>query len=113
MLAYCVQAVSPGSLTPGTSLCSVGTVDDGSGRRKRNGTASRVGVWNVVFPGLGSSNAPGRFVHMMSFASPVELMASQNHIANEEGWRGLEEYEQKYATCRPPSAYFARVRNRP
>lgn len=51
--------------------------------------------------------------HMMSFASPVELMASQNHIANEEGWRGLEEYEQKYATCRPPSAYFARVRNRP
>lgn len=73
---------------------------------------SSVAAWNVVIPGLGTGQPQG-FLHMVSYASPAELMARQNRFANEGGWKNYREYTTQYAACSEPNVYVAKVRNRP
>ena len=74
---------------------------------------SPVKAWNIMLPGIGNRNPPGDFAHMLSFADVKGLMAWQNGMANEGGWRRRQEYYRGYAQCTGENAYTARVLNRP
>ena len=72
-----------------------------------------VKAWNIIIPGLGNRNPPGDFAHLLSFNDANGLMAFQNGIANEGGWRQRQEYFRSFATCSGENAYQGRVLNRP
>ena len=74
---------------------------------------SPVVAWNIFLPGLGIRNAPGNFAHLLSFADTQGLMAYQNAIANEDGWRQRQAYYRDFATCTGENVYQGRVLNRP
>ena len=76
-------------------------------------TDSPIKAWTIMFPGLGSRNTPGDFAHLLSFEDASGLMAWQNAIANESGWRSRQDYETSYADCTGENAYYAEVLNRP
>lgn len=75
--------------------------------------ASPIKAWTIMYPGLGSRGTPGEFAHLLSFADANGLMAWQNALANEEGWRLRQDYETSYADCIGDNVYHARVLNRP
>ncbi len=72
-----------------------------------------VKAWLTLVPMLGNRNAPGGFAHLLSFENMQGLMAWQNNMANEQGWRQRQDYEVSYAACTGDNAYHARVLNRP
>lgn len=74
---------------------------------------STVAAWSVMGTGLGSRNAPGDFAHLLSFRNAADLMAYQNSLANEEGWRIRQDYETSYASCTGENVYQIQVLNRP
>lgn len=69
--------------------------------------------WGLMFPELGSRNPLGEFAHIASYANMSGLMASQNVLVNEEGWRRREDYFTLYASCTGPNVYHVEVLNRP
>jgi hypothetical protein len=79
----------------------------------RRGDDSPVKAWNIMVPALGARNAPGDFAHMLTFADMNGLMAYQNGIANQEGWRMIQDYNASYASCTGDNAYYVTVLNRP
>lgn len=74
---------------------------------------SPVSAWSIMYTGFGMRNAPGEFMHMLSFADNAALNAYMNHRANNEGWRQREAYQTSYASCTGQNVYFAEVLNRP
>jgi hypothetical protein len=74
---------------------------------------SPVSAWSIVYKGLGMRNAPGEYMHMLSFANNAGLNAYMNNYANNEGWRQREAYQTSYASCSGQNVYFAEVLNRP
>jgi hypothetical protein len=76
-------------------------------------TDSPIKAWTIMVPGLGSRNTPGDFAHLLSFEDVSGLMAWQNALANEEGWRARMDYETSYANCIGDNAYHVQVLNRP
>ena len=74
---------------------------------------SPVKAWSIVYPGLGSRNTPGQYAHLLSFADANGLMARQNAIANDGGWRVRDDYETAYAECVGENVYSVEVLNRP
>jgi hypothetical protein len=70
-------------------------------------------AWSVMFPGLGVRNAPGDFAHFLSFADMDGLMAYQNDMANNEGWRRRADYERSYAECTGENVFHMQVLHRP
>jgi hypothetical protein len=69
--------------------------------------------WSIMYPGLGIRNPLGEFAHLGSYANAEGLMASQNALANEEGWRRREEYFATFANCIGQNVYHVEVLNRP
>ena len=69
--------------------------------------------WTIMYPGLGIRNPIGEFAHLVSFADVSGLMASQNALANQEGWRQRAAYYTSYADCTGENVYQAEVLNRP
>ena len=76
-------------------------------------TDSPIKAWTIVYPGLGIRNPIGEFAHMISYADANGLMARQNNLANNEGWRQRLAYETSYAECGGENVYYAEVLNRP
>ena len=74
---------------------------------------SPIKAWSTLYPSLGIRNAPGEFAHMLSFTDANGLMAYQNAISNEGGWRQRMDYMTSYADCIGENVYSARVLNRP
>ena len=74
---------------------------------------SPVSAWSVVYPGLGMRNAPGEYMHLLSFANSAALHSYRDAFANNEGWRQRESYESTLASCTGENVYFAQVLNRP
>ena len=74
---------------------------------------SPISGWSIVYNGLGMRNAPGEYMHMLSFADNAALQAYLNNYSNGEGWRNRVAYETSYATCSGQNVYFAKVLNRP
>ena len=74
---------------------------------------SPVAAWSIVYNGLGMRNAPGEYMHMLSFANNASLQAYMNNYANNEGWRARVAYETSYASCTGQNVYFAEVLHRP
>ena len=74
---------------------------------------SPVRAWSIVYTGLGMRNAPGEYMHMLSFANNAGLNAYLNNYANNEGWRQRDSYQTSYASCTGQNVYFANVLNRP
>lgn len=70
-------------------------------------------AWNIILPGLGNRNPPGDFAHMLSFVNTKGLMAWQNAMANDGGWRQRQDYYNSYAQCTGENVYQGRVLNRP
>jgi hypothetical protein len=69
--------------------------------------------WTIMFPGLGVRNTIGEFAHLVSYADVAGLTASQNALANQEGWRQREDYYTSYADCTGENVYQVEVLNRP
>lgn len=76
-------------------------------------TESPIKAWTIMFPGLGIRNPPGEFAHLVTFADASGLMARQNNLANNEGWRQQAGYQTSYASCTGANVYYAEVLNRP
>ena len=74
---------------------------------------SPVAAWSIVYNGLGMRNAPGEYMHMLSFANNASLQAYMNNYANNQGWRARVAYETSYASCTGQNVYFAEVLHRP
>ena len=74
---------------------------------------SPIVAWSIVYNGLGMRNAPGEYMHLLSFANNAALQAYMNNYANNEGWRGRVAYEASYASCTGQNVYFAEVLHRP
>jgi len=74
---------------------------------------SPVRAWSIVYTGLGMRNAPGEYMHLLSFSDHAGLSAYMNNYANNDGWRQREDYQKSYASCTGQNAYFATVINRP
>ena len=74
---------------------------------------SPVKAWSIMYTGLGMRNAPGEYMHMLSFSDNAGLNAYMNNYANNDGWRQRESYQTSYATCTGQNVYFAEVLNRP
>ncbi len=74
---------------------------------------SPVKAWNIIFPGLGNRNPPGDYAHLISFSDTKGLMAYQNALANDGGWRQSQDYNNMYATCTGANVYQGQVLNRP
>jgi len=57
--------------------------------------------WGVGYPQIGAQNKdlPGDFYHYMSYTDYAGLAASKHKVANEEGWRMLQDYYTSYADC--------------
>jgi hypothetical protein len=58
-------------------------------------------------------DAPGEFANILSFEDANGLMAWQNNLANNGGWRMREDYMTSYASCSGDNVYYAEVLNRP
>ncbi len=56
---------------------------------------------------------PGEFGHLRVYPDASAMLAEQNRISNEEGWRQREEYFDTYADCAGGNAYLQRVMVRP
>lgn len=69
--------------------------------------------WSIMYPGLGIRNPIGEFAHLVSFADVSGLMASENALSNQEGWRQREDYYTSYADCIGQNVYSVEVLNRP
>ena len=76
-------------------------------------TDSPIKAWTIMYPGLGIRNPIGEFAHILSYADANALMARQNNLANNEGWRQRLAYETSYADCTGENVYYAEVLNRP
>lgn len=76
-------------------------------------TDSPIKAWSIMYPGLGVRNPIGEFAHILSFEDANGLMAWQNAIANEEGWRQRQDYFTSYADCVGENVYYGEVLNRP
>ncbi len=74
---------------------------------------SPIKAWTMMVPGVGDRNMPGAFAHLLSFADVSGLMAWQNNVANNEGWRMRVDYETSYADCIGNNVYQMQVLNRP
>lgn len=74
---------------------------------------SPVGSWTIMYPGLGVRNPIGEFAHLVSYPDVSSLMAYQNTLVNEEGWRQREDYYTSYADCIGENVYRGEVLNRP
>lgn len=74
---------------------------------------SSVSAWSIVYNGLGMRDAPGEYMHMLSFSDNAALQAYLNNYSNGEGWRNRVAYETSYAACSGQNVYFAEVLNRP
>jgi hypothetical protein len=70
-------------------------------------------AWGVMYPSLGMRDAPGEFANILSFEDANGLMAWQNNLANNGGWRMREDYMTSYASCSGDNVYYAEVLNRP
>jgi len=69
-------------------------------------------AWATVYPSLGSRNTPGEFAHLLMFTDANGLMAYQNGLANNEGWRNRLDYETSYAECVGDNVYYGQVLHR-
>jgi hypothetical protein len=74
---------------------------------------SPVRAWSIVYKGLGMRNAPGEYMHMLSFGDNAGLNDYMNNYANNDGWRQSQSYQTSYASCTGKNVYFAEVLNRP
>ena len=74
-----------------------------------------IGHAGLIFPALGvrQGDFPGEFGHLRVYPDAAAMLAEQNKISNEEGWRQREEYFDKYADCAGGNAYLQRVVIRP
>lgn len=57
--------------------------------------------WGVGYPQIGAQDKdlPGDFYHYMSYTDYAGLAASKHKVANQEGWRMLQDYYTSYAHC--------------
>lgn len=76
-------------------------------------TESPLKSWGIMYPSLGMRNAPGEFMNILSFEDANGLMAWQDNLANNEGWRTRADYMTSYADCIGDNVYYAEVLNRP
>ena len=74
-----------------------------------------IGHAGLIFPALGvrQGDFPGEFGHLRVYPDASAMLAEQNRISNEEGWRQREEYFDTYADCAGGNAYLQRVMIRP
>jgi hypothetical protein len=91
---------------------------DALNARHQMGVANRpddspVKAWTVMFPGLGNRNPLGEFAHLVTYLDAHGLMAAQNALANEEGWRNRADYYASYASCSGENVYAMEVLHRP
>ena len=69
--------------------------------------------WGLLLPQLGNSSAPAQFAHMDTYPDVKALMARQNWLGNEGGWRVLQDYYTSYASCSNRNVFSAKVLHRP
>ncbi len=69
--------------------------------------------WSIMWPGLGVRDPIGEFAHLVSYVDVSGLMARENAMGNEEGWRRREDYNTSYADCIGENVYQVQVLNRP
>ena len=74
-----------------------------------------IGHAGLIFPALGvrQGDYPGEFGHLRVYPDAAAMLAEQNKISNEEGWRQREEYFDNYADCAGANAYLQTVITRP
>lgn len=74
-----------------------------------------IGHAGLIFPALGirQGDFPGEFGHLRVYPDAAAMLAEQNKISNEEGWRQREEYFDTYADCAGGNAYLQSVVIRP
>jgi len=69
------------------------------------------GYAGMIVPALGirDGDFPGEFGHLRVYKDAATLLAMQNNIANEGGWRQREDYFDNVADCSGPNAYLQTV----
>lgn len=69
------------------------------------------GYAGMIIPALGirDGDYPGEFGHLRVYKDAAALLAVQNQIANEGGWRPREDYFDNYADCAGSNAYLQSV----
>ena len=74
-----------------------------------------IGHAGLIFPALGVRNGdfPGEFGHLRVYPDAAAMLAEQNNISNEEGWRQREKYFDTSAKCAGGNAYLQSVVIRP
>ena len=71
----------------------------------------QTGYAGMIVPALGirDGDFPGEFGHLRVYKDAAALLAVQNNIANEGGWRPREDYFDNVADCTGPNAYLQTV----
>ena len=62
---------------------------------------SPVQWWGIGYPSTGARKGqfPGEFFHWNSYADMKGFAQSENNFANNEGWKGRQDYYNSYADC--------------
>ena len=57
--------------------------------------------WGIGYPSAGARKGqfPGEFYHWNTYADMKAYAKAQNNLANNEGWRGRQDYYDSYADC--------------
>ena len=66
-------------------------------------------VWAVMFPQVGSADAPGDFAHVNVFPDMQAFMNRHKWLSHDDGWKLRNDYTSSYADCRGDEAFVEDV----
>jgi hypothetical protein len=66
-------------------------------------------VWAVMFPQVGSADAPGDFAHVNVYPDMQAFMKRHKWLSHDNGWKLRDDYTSSYADCRGDEAFVEDV----
>ena len=66
-------------------------------------------VWAMMFPQIGSADAPGDFAHVNVYPDMQAFMKRHKWLSHDSGWKLRDDYISSYADCRGDEAFVEDV----
>ena len=66
-------------------------------------------VWAMMFPQIGSADAPGDFAHVNVYPDMQAFMERHKWLSHDSGWKLRDDYTSSYADCRGDEAFVEDV----
>lgn len=66
-------------------------------------------VWAMMFPQIGSADAPGDFAHVNVYPDMQAFMKRHKWLSHDSGWKLRDDYTSSYADCRGDEAFVEDV----